>query len=82
MHGVACIMSLVKLHKFINARAKFTRIDFPKFYSSSSKDIFDILEEKVEEDIDYDVWLKNTKKAMENSKGKFWLGKSSVNYSC
>lgn len=45
---------------------------------TSNKDLFDILEEKIEEDIGYDQWLASTKKALSNSKGRFWIGKNSV----
>lgn len=53
-----------------------------RFYSekdkSDSNDVFDILEEKVEEEIGYDQWLSNTKEALSKSKGKYWLGKTTV----
>ncbi len=51
---------------------------FCKYTSSSSKDLFEVLEEKIEEDIGYDQWITNTKELLKNSKGRFWLGKSTV----
>ena len=52
-----------------------------RFYSiSQSKDLFEVLEEKIEEDIGYEQWLSNTKEALKNSKGRFWLGKLTVNF--
>lgn len=46
--------------------------------TSSSKDLFEVLEEKAEEDIGYDQWLLKAKESLNNSKGRFWLGKSFV----
>lgn len=43
-----------------------------------SADIFDALEEEVEQDVGYDEWLKSTKAALSTSKGRYWLGKTSV----
>lgn len=54
-----------------------------RFSATNSKDLFDVLEEKVEEDIGYEQWLASTKEAFKNTKGKLWLGKNSVSeYFC
>ena len=47
-------------------------------FTATTKDLFDVLEEKVEEEIGYDQWLASTKESLKNSKGPYWLGKSSV----
>lgn len=46
--------------------------------AEKSADIFDALEEEVEQDVGFDEWLKSTKAALSSSKGRFWLGKTSV----
>ena len=48
------------------------------YSTSCSDDLFDVLEEKTEENIGYDQWVANTKASLKNSKGRFWLGKSTV----
>ena len=48
------------------------------FSAIASKDLFDVLEEKAEEDIGYEQWLASTKEAFKNTKGRLWLGKNSV----
>lgn len=57
---------------------RFSKFKCLSYNTLASKDLFDVLEEKVEEDIGYDQWVTNTKEALKNSKGRFWLGKSSV----
>lgn len=54
-------------------------ISMRHFSADASKDLFDVLEEKVEEDIGYEQWLASTKETFKNTKGRFWLGKNSVN---
>ena len=48
------------------------------FSTLPSKDLFEALEEKVEEDIGFDQWLASTKEGLKNTKGRYWLGKSTV----
>lgn len=58
--------------------SKRLHIDLREFSAINSKDLFDVLEEKIEEDIGYEQWLANTKEAFKNTKGRLWLGKNSV----
>ena len=53
-----------------------------KFSAVKSEDLFEVLEEKAEEDIGYEQWLASTKEALKNTKGRFWLGKNSVSLVC
>lgn len=53
--------------------------NMPCYFSvAASKDLFEVLEEKVAEDVGYEQWLASTKEALKNSKGRLWLGKNSV----
>lgn len=54
-------------------------ISYRPYSVAPSEDLFEVLEEKVEEDIGYEQWLSKTKEALQTSKGRFWLGKSTVN---
>lgn len=77
---VNCTMAYLKIPRRNVMRVyEFLNIKACSYTNSSSKDLFDVLEEKVEEDIGYDQWINNTKEALKTSKGRFWLGKVSVN---
>lgn len=73
-------MRFSKLSRFSTPKIQHSLLLNTRLYSdtSTNKDLFDILEEKVEEDIGYDQWLASTKEALKNSKGRFWIGKTSV----
>lgn len=78
-HGL-CKLQMSVLSTFKRPFSKInTLCVYCRSYSTApAKDLFDVLEEKVEEDIGYEQWLLNTKEALKNSKGRFWLGKSTV----
>lgn len=74
-------MLFLKLTELSGFKSRSSLLSIIRPYSETSKkDLFDILQEKVEEDVGYDQWLASTKEALTNSKGKFWLGKSSVSF--
>lgn len=72
-------MAMLKISKWSPFEiSKKITVSLRYFSESSSKDLFEVLEEKMEEDMGYEQWLTSTKAALNNSKGKFWLGKTSV----
>ena len=63
----------------------FSRLIQVARFSSSSEssphdDMFDVLETETEKDFGFDEWLKSTKSALAESKGKYWLGKNGVSF--
>ena len=53
-----------------------------RLYSSTEPkadvDMFEALETEAEKDFGFDEWLKSTRAALANSKGRHWLGKNGV----
>lgn len=47
-------------------------------YSVDKTDLFDVLEEETEKEVDFKQWLRGTRDALSASKGRFWLGKLTV----
>ena len=73
-------MSVLSTFKgpFSISKINIFSINYRLYSIALPKDLFEVLEEKIEEDIGYEQWLSNTKEALKNSKGRFWLGKSTV----
>lgn len=78
-HGSSKLqMSVLSTFTRPSSKINALRVYYRSYSTAPAKDLFDVLEEKVEEDIGYEQWLLNTKEALKNSKGRFWLGKSTV----
>jgi hypothetical protein len=72
-------MAILRASKFSLLKlSNYHDINLRHFSAANSKDLFDVLEEKVEEDIGFEQWIASTKEAFKNTKGRLWLGKSSV----
>lgn len=79
MGPLNCTIAMLKISKWSPFEiSRKIHASMRYFSETSSKDLFEVLEEKIEEDIGYEQWFANTKEALNNSKGKFWLGKTTV----